>query len=106
MRRSRAPSGWRPIHSVGSIVGFTAYIVGTILSINNDIPPVAVVLMAVAMGAVMGSINGLLVAYGRVPAIIVVGLLLAAQQFPRIGRAILVKQEISVSAEQVDVAPA
>jgi rhamnose transport system permease protein len=30
-----------------------------------------VVLMAVATGAVMGSINGLLVAYGRVPAIIV-----------------------------------
>lgn len=57
--------------SVGSIVGFTAYVVGTILSINNDIPPVMVVLMAIAMGAVMGSINGLLVAYGRVPAIIV-----------------------------------
>ena len=57
--------------SVGSIVGFTAYVVGTILSQNNDIPPVAVVLLAVAMGAVMGSINGLLVAYGRVPAIIV-----------------------------------
>lgn len=57
--------------SVGSIVGFTAYMVGTILSRNNDIPPLAVVLMAVAMGAVMGSINGLLVAYGRVPAIIV-----------------------------------
>lgn len=57
--------------SVGSIVGFTAYVVGTILSINNDIHPVAVVLMAIAMGAVMGSINGLLVAYGRVPAIIV-----------------------------------
>ncbi len=57
--------------SVGSIVGFTAYVVGTILSINNDIPPIAVVLMAIAMGAVMGSINGLLVAYGRVPAIIV-----------------------------------
>ncbi len=57
--------------SVGSIVGFTAYVVGTILSVNNDIHPVAVVLMAIAMGAVMGSINGLLVAYGRVPAIIV-----------------------------------
>jgi rhamnose transport system permease protein len=57
--------------SVGSVVGFTAYVVGTLLSRNNDIPPVAVVLMAVAMGAVMGSINGLLVAYGRVPAIIV-----------------------------------
>lgn len=57
--------------SVGSIVGFTAYVVGTLLSINNDVPPVMVVLMAIAMGAVMGSINGLLVAYGRVPAIIV-----------------------------------
>ncbi len=57
--------------SVGSIVGFTAYVVGTILSQNNDIPPVMVVLMAIGMGAVMGSINGLLVAYGRVPAIIV-----------------------------------
>jgi rhamnose transport system permease protein len=57
--------------SVGSIVGFTAYIVGTILSLNNDIPPVAVVLMAVVFGALMGSINGVLVAYGRVPSIIV-----------------------------------
>lgn len=57
--------------SVGSIVGFTAYVVGTILSRNNDIPPVAVVLLAVGMGATMGAINGLLVAYGRVPAIIV-----------------------------------
>jgi rhamnose transport system permease protein len=57
--------------SVGSIVGFTAYVVGTILSMNNDIPPVAAVLLAIALGAVMGSINGVLVAYGRVPAIIV-----------------------------------
>ena len=57
--------------SVGSIVGFTAYAVGTLLSINNDIHPVVVVLMSIGMGAVMGAINGLLVAYGRVPAIIV-----------------------------------
>jgi rhamnose transport system permease protein len=57
--------------SVGSIVGFTAYVVGTILTMNNDIPPVAAVLLAIALGAVMGSFNGLLVAYGRVPAIIV-----------------------------------
>jgi rhamnose transport system permease protein len=57
--------------SVGSIVGFTAYVVGTILTMNNDIPPVAAVLLAVVLGAIMGSFNGLLVAYGRVPAIIV-----------------------------------
>ncbi len=56
--------------SVGSMVGVTAYFVGTLLSKNNDIPPLAVVLMAMAMGAVMGSLNGVLVAYGRVPAII------------------------------------
>jgi rhamnose transport system permease protein len=57
--------------SVGSIVGFTAYVVGTLLSQNNDIPPVAVVLIAIGLGALMGAFNGLLVAYGRVPSIIV-----------------------------------
>lgn len=57
--------------SVGSIVGCTAYVVGTMLSRNNDIPPAAVVLSAIALGALMGSFNGVLVAYGRVPAIIV-----------------------------------
>jgi rhamnose transport system permease protein len=56
--------------SVGSIVGVTAYFVGTLLSKNNEIPPAVVVLMAMGMGAVMGSLNGVLVAYGRVPAII------------------------------------
>ncbi|MCX6029110.1 MAG: ABC transporter permease [Chloroflexi bacterium] len=57
--------------SVGSIVGFTAYFVGTLLARHNEIPPVAVVLIAIGMGAVMGAINGLLIAYGRIPAIIV-----------------------------------
>ncbi len=56
--------------SVGSIVGFTAYFVGTQLAANNDMPWLTAVLMAVAVGAAMGLINGLLVAYGRVPAII------------------------------------
>ncbi|MBC8447443.1 MAG: ABC transporter permease [Chloroflexi bacterium] len=57
--------------SVGSIVGFTAYIVGQQLTRNNDIAPLVAVLMAIGAGAIMGSINGLLVAYGRVPAVIV-----------------------------------
>jgi rhamnose transport system permease protein len=57
--------------SVGSIVGFTAYIVGTVLSHNNDIPPWVVIAMAIALGACMGAVNGILVAYGRVPSIIV-----------------------------------
>ncbi|MBI3360480.1 MAG: ABC transporter permease [Chloroflexi bacterium] len=57
--------------SVGSIVGFTAYFVGTQLANNNGISPLAAVLMAIGLGAVMGLINGVLVAYGRVPSIIV-----------------------------------
>lgn len=57
--------------SVGSIVGFTAYFVGQQLAQNNDIAPLVVVLLAVGVGALLGSVNGLLVAYGRVPAIIV-----------------------------------
>jgi rhamnose transport system permease protein len=57
--------------SVGSIVGFTAYFVGQQLSNNNDLAPLVVVLMAVGVGAALGAINGVLVAYGRVPAIIV-----------------------------------
>ena len=57
--------------SVGSIVGFTAYFVGTQLANNNGIAPLAAVLLAVGVGAMMGLINGALVSYGRVPSIIV-----------------------------------
>ncbi len=57
--------------SVGSIVGLSAYIVGNMLAQNGDIPPVIAILSAVAVGATCGMINGALVAYGGVPAIIV-----------------------------------
>jgi len=56
--------------SVGSIVGFTAYVVGTQIASHNDMLPLLAVLMAIGLGAALGLINGLLVAYGRVPAII------------------------------------
>lgn len=57
--------------SVGSIVGFSAYFIGTQLANNNNISPLVAVGMAVGLGAVMGAMNGVLVAYGRVPSIIV-----------------------------------
>ncbi len=57
--------------SVGSIVGFTAYFVGQQLADNNQMTPLVAVLMAIGLGAAMGAFNGVLVAYGRVPAIIV-----------------------------------
>ncbi len=56
--------------SVGSMVGFTAYFVGTQLANNNEMLPIVAVLMAVGTGAVLGMVNGVIVAYGRVPAII------------------------------------
>jgi rhamnose transport system permease protein len=45
--------------------------VGQQLSGNNDMAPAVAVLMAVGIGALMGGINGLLVAYGRIPSVIV-----------------------------------
>lgn len=57
--------------SVGSVVGFTAYMVGTILSHNQAMNPFVAVLLAILIGMCMGLINGLLVSYGKVPSIIV-----------------------------------
>ncbi|HNP71939.1 MAG TPA: ABC transporter permease [Kouleothrix sp.] len=57
--------------SVGSIVGFTAYFVGTQLAANNAMAPLAALALALGVGAIMGLLNGLLVAYGKIPAIIV-----------------------------------
>lgn len=57
--------------SVGSIVGCTAYFVGTALANDNAIAPAVAIVMALAIGAAAGAVNGVLVAYGRVPSIIV-----------------------------------
>lgn len=57
--------------SVGSIIGCAAYFAGTMAGLHKDLSPVAVVMIAVALGAGAGAINGLLVTLGRVPSIIV-----------------------------------
>jgi rhamnose transport system permease protein len=57
--------------SVGSIVGCSAYFVGTLLANHNDLNPLLAILIAVALGGAMGVVNGVLVAWGRVPSIIV-----------------------------------
>jgi rhamnose transport system permease protein len=57
--------------SVGAIVGCTAYFVGTMLANDNSLHPLVVVLVAVALGGFLGAINGVIVAWGRVPSIIV-----------------------------------
>jgi rhamnose transport system permease protein len=56
--------------SVGSMVGFSAYFLGMQLGQHGDWSPIVAVLAAIGVGALGGLINGLIVAYGRVPAII------------------------------------
>ena len=57
--------------SVGSMVGFVAFAAGSLISNNPDLSPFVLVLYAAAVGAGFGLINGVLVAYVKVPSIIV-----------------------------------
>jgi rhamnose transport system permease protein len=56
--------------SVGSQVALVAWSTGYIATQATDINPVVLVLLGMGMGVIMGGINGFIVAYGRVPAII------------------------------------
>lgn len=57
--------------SIGSVVGFTAFATGSLVSTHPDIQPLLLAGYAMAVGAGFGVVNGLLVAYARVPSIIV-----------------------------------
>ena len=58
--------------SVGSVVGLTAFFTGKLLSFYPDTTmPIVAVLFAIGLGAALGLLNGALVAYGRVPSLIV-----------------------------------
>jgi rhamnose transport system permease protein len=56
--------------SVGSIVGLSAYISAETLSHHHDTPLVFIALLAMAVGLACGIGNGILVAVGKIPAII------------------------------------
>ena len=57
--------------SVGSVLGLSAYLAGDLLSSSTGLPILAVVVLGVALGAGCGALNGVLVTYGRVPALVV-----------------------------------
>ncbi|WP_109508637.1 ABC transporter permease [Nocardioides speluncae] len=57
--------------SVGSTVGLTAYLVGRLFVDQPGIPIVVVALIGMLFGAALGLVNGVLVAFGRVPALVV-----------------------------------
>ncbi|HSS73311.1 MAG TPA: ABC transporter permease [Gaiellaceae bacterium] len=56
--------------SVGSIAGLSAYLSADTLATHNGLPIVVMALIAVGVGLAAGLVNGLLVAVGRIPAII------------------------------------
>jgi rhamnose transport system permease protein len=56
--------------SISSITGLTAFGSGVLLADHPGIPVVAVVAICLAIGAICGALNGLLVAYARVPALV------------------------------------
>ncbi len=56
--------------SVSSVVGLSAYMVGTMLTRSPELSPLVAVIVAMLIGMVLGAVNGLIVAYGGVPAII------------------------------------
>ena len=57
--------------SLGSVVGFSAFATGSLVVAAPGIHPLALAAAATAIGAGFGLVNGLLVAYARVPSIIV-----------------------------------
>jgi len=57
--------------SVGSMVGLTAYLVGTLFVAMPGFPIPLMFLVGIAFGAVLGLINGALVAFGKVPAMVI-----------------------------------
>lgn len=56
--------------SVGSILGLSAYLTGTLFT-TTQLPMLVVMLAGVAFGALLGLVNGALVALGRVPAMVI-----------------------------------
>jgi rhamnose transport system permease protein len=57
--------------SVGSVLGLSAFTVATVMSDHQGLPMIVAILIGLAVGAVCGLLNGVLVRYGRVPALVV-----------------------------------
>jgi rhamnose transport system permease protein len=56
--------------SVSSIVGITAFLSGTLFVSHPGIPGVVVVLIAILAGLLLGGVNAVLIAWGKIPALI------------------------------------
>jgi rhamnose transport system permease protein len=57
--------------SVGSVLGISAFAVATMMSDHQSMPMIVAILVGLAVGAACGLVNGVLVRYGKVPALVV-----------------------------------
>lgn len=57
--------------SVGSVVGLTAYLTGRIFIAHPGTPVALVFVVGLAFGGALGLVNGLLVSWGKVPALVI-----------------------------------
>ncbi|WP_433300293.1 ABC transporter permease [Actinoplanes sp. CA-030573] len=57
--------------SVGSVLGLSAFAVATLMSDHRGLPMIVAILVGLAVGAACGLLNGILVRYGKVPALVV-----------------------------------
>ena len=57
--------------SVGSVLGISAWAVASLMSEHQGLPMIVAILVGLAVGAAAGLLNGVLVRYGKVPALVV-----------------------------------
>jgi rhamnose transport system permease protein len=57
--------------SVGSVLGLTAYLTGRLFIDIPGLPVVAVMAAGILVGVLLGLVNGVLVAFGKVPALVI-----------------------------------
>ena len=57
--------------SVGSTLGLTAYLTGTVFIDHPGIPVALVFVIGLVFGGLLGVVNGVLVAWGKVPALVI-----------------------------------
>ncbi|MEV6824583.1 ABC transporter permease [Amycolatopsis sp. NPDC051102] len=57
--------------SVGSVLGLSAFAAGTLMKDHPGLPVIVAILVGLAVGAVCGLVNGVLVRFGQVPALVV-----------------------------------
>jgi rhamnose transport system permease protein len=57
--------------SVGSVLGLTAYLTGRLFIDAPALPMIVVIIAGVGLGALLGLVNGALVAFAKVPALVI-----------------------------------